>query len=69
MNKNSNWKSRLLLTGTLVGAVAGFATAYMMARDAENNGGELNLSSGDLMRAAPGIIAAMRTVSALGRSA
>ncbi len=67
MNQSSNWKSKLILTGTLAGAVFGFATAYMMARDAEKSGGELNLTSGDLMKAAPGVIAIMRTLTALGK--
>ena len=34
---NNNWKPKVLLIGTLLGALVGLGTAYLLARTAEEN--------------------------------
>lgn len=36
--EQENWKTKLLVGGTIVGAIIGLATAFMLARAAEENG-------------------------------
>lgn len=60
-------KSQILLMGTLIGAGVGLATALLLAREAEQDNGELNLTAGDILRTATTIFGAMRGVAALGK--
>lgn len=65
---NNNWKSKVLLVGTAVGAVVGLGTAYLLARTAEESasGGPPSISTGDLIKAGVGIVGVMRGIAALG---
>lgn len=36
-NNASNWKTRTYIIGTILGAVTGLLSAYLYAREAENN--------------------------------
>ena len=66
MNNNENWKSKLMLSGTLIGAAVGLITAIMLARTAEEEGGELNITTSDLLKTSLTIISTIRGVAALG---
>lgn len=59
-------KGKLYTTGVLVGAVVGLATAMLLQRNADQNDGQLHISSSDLLQTSLGIISAMRGVAALG---
>jgi hypothetical protein len=63
----SSWRTRFLLIGAGLGAVVGLGTAYLLARTAEENGeGPPNISTGDAVKAAVGIIGMMRGIASLG---
>ena len=62
-----NWKSKYLLAGTLIGALAGLGTAYLMARTAEERGeGPPEIKTVDALRASVGLIGIVRAIAALG---
>ena len=61
-----NWKSKLLLTGTLIGATAGFIATYQMAKNAEKEGREVELTAGNMAKALPAVIGIVRSISAIG---
>ena len=42
---NENWKVKLLVVGTVIGAAIGLGTAYLMARTSEENVGEIGRAS------------------------
>ena len=62
-------RSKILLMGTLIGAGLGLATAVLLAREAEQDNGELNITTGDILRTATAVVGTMRGVAALGKSA
>lgn len=65
--QNENWKPKLLIVGTALGALLGFISAYFMARSAEERaGGPPEISTGDLLRVSIGVIGLMRGIAALG---
>jgi hypothetical protein len=59
-------KGKLYTTGVVVGALVGLVTAMLLQRNAEQNDGQLHVSSSDLLQTSLGIISAMRGVAALG---
>lgn len=64
---NDNWKPRLLLIGTGVGALLGLGAAYLLARTAEETGGgPPEVSTGDLLRLGLGVFGVMRGIASLG---
>ncbi len=62
-----NWKNKMLLVGTLGGALIGAGTAYLLARSAESNrGGPPEISTKDLLSTGIAIIGLIRGIAALG---
>lgn len=65
---NENWKTRLLISGALIGGLIGLATAFLLARAAEEQGdGPPQIKTMDAIRIAAGVVGTMRGVAALGR--
>lgn len=63
-----NWKRQFLISGAVVGALVGVATAFLLARAAEEDGdGPPEIKTVDIIRAAMSIIGAMRGVASLGK--
>lgn len=61
-----NWKTRVLVTGTIIGALVGLGTAYLLARTAEENqNGPLRIKTGDALKAGVNVIGVMRGIAAL----
>lgn len=66
-NTNSNWKTNLMLVGTVGGALIGAGTAYLLARSAESNrGGPPEISTKDLLSTGIAIIGVIRGIASLG---
>lgn len=66
-NGTGNWKTKMLVIGAAAGAVVGVATAYLLARTAEENrGGPPQVSTGDVVKAVLGVAGVMRGIAALG---
>lgn len=64
-----NWKNRLLLFGTAVGAIVGLGTALMLSRTIERDnpeGGMPDVSPGEMLGAVVAVIGVMRGINALG---
>jgi hypothetical protein len=68
MSTDNNWKTKLYITGAVLGALVGFGTAYLMARTAEDNhrGGPPAITTADALKSAIGIVGVMRGIAALG---
>jgi gas vesicle protein len=63
---NGNWKTKILLIGTLAGALVGLSTAYLLARTAEEeNNGPPQISTGDALKASISVIGVARGIAAL----
>ena len=64
---NQNWKTKMLLIGTIGGALLGAGTAYLLARSAEGNqGGPPEISTKDLLSTGIAIIGVIRGIASLG---
>lgn len=64
---NQGWQNRFLIIGTIVGALAGLASAWMLVKSAEKNkGGPPEISSADLLRSTVGVIGIIRGIASLG---
>ena len=67
MAPDNNWQTRFLLIGTVVGALVGGATAYMLIRSAEQKqAGPPRISTGDALKTVVGVIGLMRGIASLG---
>ena len=63
----TGWQSRFLIIGTILGALAGLLSAWMLVQSAEKkHGGPPEISSGDLLRSSIGIIGIIRGIASLG---
>lgn len=67
MSTTDNWKTKTLLVGAVVGAFIGVGTAYLLWRTAEESGGgPPEISTGDAIKSAIGVVGLMRGIAALG---
>lgn len=67
IQSDSNWKSKVLIMGTAVGAVVGLGTAYLLARNAEESeGGPPKITTNDMIKAGVGIVGVVRGIASLG---
>ncbi|MEJ2746794.1 MAG: hypothetical protein P8183_02590 [Anaerolineae bacterium] len=63
---NSNWKTKILLIGAGLGAVVGLATAYLLARTAEeNHDGPPQIKTSDAIKIGVNVIGVVRGIAAL----
>lgn len=62
-------KPKLYMLGVLTGAVVGLATAVLLVRTAEEDNGQLNVTTSDVLKTALGVVTTMRSVAALGKTA
>lgn len=61
-------KNKVYVTGALLGAVIGGATAFLLVRTAESEQGSYDLNTADLFKVALNVVTAMRGVAALGNA-
>jgi L-cystine uptake protein TcyP (sodium:dicarboxylate symporter family) len=67
MTTTDNWRTKTLVVGAMVGALIGVATAYLLARTAEESGGgPPQISTGDAIKSAVGIVGLVRGIASLG---
>jgi phage protein U len=59
-------KSRILLTGTLLGAVTGLAAAMLFYRQAERTGREIAITTGEGFQLGLMVIGLLRAIAGLG---
>ena len=64
---NINWKTKMLVSGAVLGAAVGLATSYLLSRTVEERGGDApNINTMDALKAVVGVIGVMRGIAALG---
>lgn len=64
---NNNWKTKVIIGSTVVGAASGLIAGLLLSRTAEERGdGPPNIKTGDALRLVVGIIALVRGIAALG---
>ena len=64
---NDNWKTKVLIISTAIGAVSGLAAGYLLSQNAaDQRGGPPKIQVGDSLRLAVGIIGLVRGIAALG---
>lgn len=64
---DENWKTKVIIASTVIGAVVGLATGFLLSRTAEESGGEKpEINTLDAVKAVVGIIGVMRGIAALG---
>lgn len=67
MTTTDNWRTKTLVVGAVVGALIGVATAYLLARTAEESGGgPPKITTGDAIKSAVGIVGLVRGIASLG---
>jgi len=68
-NTNTNWKGPVYLVGGLLGAVAGFVSAYLYTRTADESAPgtpPARVTTGDLFKLSLSAITLIRQISDLG---
>lgn len=64
---NNNWKTKIIIGSTVVGAASGLIAGFLLSRTAdEQGGGPPKVKTGDALRLAIGIIGLVRGIAALG---
>jgi len=67
MATTDNWRTKTLILGGFIGALIGVGTAYLLARTAEEGGGgPPQISTGDAIKSAIGIVGLVRGIASLG---
>lgn len=64
---NNNWKTKIIVGSTILGAASGLIAGYLLSRTAEERGdAPPKVKTGDVLRLAIGIIGLVRGIAALG---
>lgn len=65
-HNRTSWKANILLVGTLLGALVGLGTAYLLARTAEEiQDGPPKINTTDALKAGISVIGVMRGIASL----
>lgn len=65
--ETDNWRPKVLLIGTVIGAVVGLGTAYLLAKTSEeSHGGPPDISVGDAIKSSVAVLGVMRAIASLG---
>ena len=63
----NNWKTKVIIASTVLGAFAGLAAGYLLSRTAEESSGEPpKIDTMDALKVAIGAIGIVRGIAALG---
>ncbi|HJW90849.1 MAG TPA: hypothetical protein VJ436_09440 [Anaerolineales bacterium] len=63
-----DWKTRVMLIGGILGALAGVGAAYLLIQNTERSGKQLKVSPGDGVKLGVLLMGLMRQVAELGDS-
>ena len=66
MNQLEEIKPKLYVVGAVAGAAVGLATAFMIARAAEENDGQLEITTSDIFKIGLTVFNTVRGVAAIG---
>lgn len=59
-------KTKTIIMGTVIGAIAGTISAYMLVKRAESEGEQPKLSAGEGIQVGLGVLGLMRMIAGLG---
>jgi hypothetical protein len=62
----NNWKTKALITGTVIGAVAGAVSAFLLIQRAEREETTPKLSTGESIQVGLGVLGLLRMIAGLG---
>jgi hypothetical protein len=63
MSEENNWRGRTLLLGAVIGALTGLGAAYVIVRQAEEQGEPPRLGAGEGVRLGMGVLGLLRMIS------
>ncbi len=66
MDEDTNWKTKTIIVGGLIGAVTGLGAAYLLVQRAERQGEVPRLGASEGMRLGIGVLNLLRQVSKMG---
>ena len=67
LENDNNWKTKLLVGSTVIGAVTGLAAGFLLSRSAEERGGKPpNIGTADALKLVVAVIGLVRGIAALG---
>jgi hypothetical protein len=66
MEQDTQWKTKALIVGGVIGALLGMGTAYLLAQKAEREGEPLKLGTGEGLRLGMLTLGMLRQVASLG---
>jgi hypothetical protein len=62
----NNWKTKTMIMGVVIGAMAGAVSAFLMIKRAEEQDSQPKLSPGEGVQVGLGILGLMRLISGMG---
>ena len=67
LDNDSNWKTKVVVVSTILGAVAGLAAGFLLSRSAEERGDTPpKIRTADALRLVVAVIGLVRGIAALG---
>jgi hypothetical protein len=63
---DDNWKTKTIITGIIIGAVAGAVSAFLMIKRAESEQTQPKLSAGEGIQVGLGVLGLLRMIAGLG---
>lgn len=64
--ENDNWRTKTLITGAVLGALIGLGGAYLLVKSSEQEGHQVNITTGDGIRLGLLVMGLLRQVAQLG---
>ena len=67
LESENNWKIKILIGSTVIGALSGLAAGFLLSRTSdEQGGGPPKIKTSDALRLSVGVIGLVRGIAALG---
>lgn len=67
LESDNNWKVKILVASTVIGALSGLAAGYLLSRTSDEKGGQPpKIKTSDALRLTVGVIGLVRGIAALG---
>lgn len=63
---DNNWKTKTMILGTVIGAVAGAVSAFLLIQRAERESTTPKLTTGEGIQVGLGVLGLLRLISGLG---
>ncbi len=66
MEKDNNWKTKVLIIGAAIGLLTGLGAAYILVQRAEQQNAQPKLSAGEGVRVGLGVLGLLRMIADIG---